>query len=270
MTVTAAFLLNLGLTAATVLALMLVTFALGVRLGRHSVVDVAWGLGFVVAAATTAATATATGYGDPWRNWLLCALIAVWGLRLAGHIGLRSRGKGEDPRYEKFLADAPGNPHLHALRMVYLLQGALVWLISMPVQVAAYTGGALGWVAFLGVLLWLAGFAFETVGDAQLARFKADPANKGRIMDRGLWSWTRHPNYFGDACVWWGLFLVAAGSWWVLLTLPAPLVMTYLLTKGSGQRLLDEHMSKRPGWQEYAARTSGFFPLPPKRDAPSP
>ncbi len=263
-----ALLLNFGITAVVVGALMLVTFAVGVRLGRHSVVDVAWGLGFVAAALATATVATATGSGDPARNWLLCALTVVWGLRLAAHIGVRGRGKGEDPRYERFLANAPGNPNLYALRVVYLLQGALVWLVSLPIQVAAFTAGALGWVAFLGVLVWLVGMAFESVGDAQLARFKGDPANKGRIMDRGLWAWTRHPNYFGDACVWWGLFLVAAGSWWVLLTLPAPLVMTYLLTKGSGQRLLDEHMAKRPGWPEYAARTSGFFPLPPKRPGP--
>ncbi|PWV54709.1 MULTISPECIES: DUF1295 domain-containing protein [Nocardiopsis] len=267
MTALTAFLLNLAVTAVVVGAVMLATFAVAVRVGRHGVVDVAWGLGFVGVAVSTAVVATATGTGDPARIWLLAALTAVWGLRLAVHIGLRGRGKGEDPRYERFLANAPGNRNLHALRVVYLLQGSLLLLISLPLQVAAHTAGPLGWLAFLGVLVWLTGFAFESVGDAQLARFKADPANRGRIMDRGLWAWTRHPNYFGDALVWWGLFLVAAGSWWVLLTLPAPLLMTYLLTRGSGQRLLDEHMSGRPGWSEYVARTSAFVPLPPKRAA---
>jgi steroid 5-alpha reductase family enzyme len=258
----AALLPTLAVSAAAVAALMLATFAVGLRVGRHSVVDAAWGAAFVLVAAACVLTAT----GDPARAWLLFGLTAVWGVRLAVHIGRRGRGKGEDPRYERLLSRAPGNPHLYALRIVYLLQGALVLLGALPVQAAAHTTAPLGPLATLGVLVWLAGFVFESVGDAQLARFKRDPANRGRIMDRGLWAWTRHPNYFGDACVWWGLFLVALdGSWWVLLTLPAPLVMTYLLTRGSGQRLLDEHMAGRPGWADYARRTSAFVPLPPKR-----
>nr|WP_179829539.1 DUF1295 domain-containing protein [Nocardiopsis aegyptia] len=242
---------------------MLGAFAVGRRVGRHSVVDVAWGLGFVLVAAVSLSTATA----DHTRAWLLFALVAVWGVRLAAHIHRRSRGHGEDPRYDRLLSRAPGNRDLYALRVVYLLQGALVWLIALPVQVSAHASGPLGGLAAVGAALWLFGFLFEAVGDAQLRRFKADPDHRGRIMDRGLWAWTRHPNYFGDACVWWGLFLVASGSWWVLLTLPAPLVMTFLLTKGSGQRLLDEHMAGRPGWAEYARRTSAFVPRPPRRDA---
>ncbi|WP_435106773.1 DUF1295 domain-containing protein [Nocardiopsis synnemataformans] len=264
---TFALAVTLGASALAVLVLMLATFALALRLGRHSVVDAAWGLGFTVVAAVGVLTAS----GDPARAWLLAGLTAVWGMRLAVHIGLRSRGKGEDPRYERLLDRAPGNRNAYALRVVYLLQGLLVWLVAMPVQVAVHTGAPLlgspqVWLAVAGAAVWLLGFVFETVGDAQLARFKRAPANSGRIMDRGLWAWTRHPNYFGDACVWWGLFLVAlSGSWWVLLTLPAPVVMTYLLTRGSGQRLLDEHMAGRPGWAEYARRTSAFVPMPPGR-----
>ena len=250
-----------ALNAVALAALMLGFFAVGRRVGRHSVVDVAWGLGFVLVAGISLLTATA----DRGRALLLFVLVAVWGVRLAVHIHRRSRGAGEDPRYDRLLSGAPGSRDAYALRMVYLLQGALVWLIALPVQVSAHASGALGAVAAAGAALWLVGFLFEAVGDAQLRRFKADPANRGRIMDRGLWAWTRHPNYFGDACVWWGLFLVASGSWWVLLTLPAPLVMTFLLTRGSGQRLLDEHMSGRPGWAEYARRTSAFVPLPPRR-----
>nr|WP_121188547.1 DUF1295 domain-containing protein [Nocardiopsis sp. Huas11] len=242
---------------------MLGAFAVGRRVGRHSVVDVAWGLGFVLVAAVGLSTATA----DLARAWLLFGLVAVWGVRLAAHIHRRSRGSGEDPRYDRLLSRAPGSRDAYALRMVYLLQGALVWLISLPVQVSAHVSGPPGALAAAGAALWLFGFCFEAVGDAQLRRFKADPANRGRIMDRGLWAWTRHPNYFGDACVWWGLFLVASGSWWVLVTLPALLVMTFLLTRGSGQRLLDEHMAGRPGWAEYARRTSAFVPLPPRRAA---
>ncbi|MFL1431209.1 MULTISPECIES: DUF1295 domain-containing protein [unclassified Nocardiopsis] len=258
--------LTSALAAGAVAVLMLGTFAVGRRLGRHSVVDVAWGLGFALVALVSLVTAT----GDPVRAWLLFALTAVWGVRLAVHIERRSRGKGEDPRYERLLSRARGDRDLYALRVVYLLQGALIWLVSLPLQAAAHAPGPLGgWAAAgaaAGVALWAVGFAFETVGDAQLAAFRRDPANRGRIMDRGLWAWTRHPNYFGDACVWWGLFLVAAsGSPWTLLTLPAPLVMTYLLTRGSGQRLLDEHMRGRPGWAEYEARTSAFLPRPPRR-----
>nr|WP_306370420.1 DUF1295 domain-containing protein [Nocardiopsis sp. CC223A] len=259
---TAALALTSAVSAGAVLLLMLATFAVGRRLGRHSVVDVSWGPGFVLVALVCLATAT----GDPLRPALLLALTAVWGVRLAVHIGLRSRGKGEDPRYDRLLSRAPGDRHLYALRVVYLLQGALVWLVSLPLQVAAHAPGPLGGWAAAGVALWVLGFAFESVGDAQLAAFRRDPANRGRIMDRGLWAWTRHPNYFGDACVWWGLFLVAvSGSPWTLLTLPAPLVMTYLLTRGSGQRLLDEHMRGRPGWAGYEARTSAFLPRPPRR-----
>ncbi len=120
--------------------------------------------------------------------------------------------------------------------------------------------------AVAGTVVWLAGILFEAVGDFQLARFKADPANKGRIMDRGLWSWTRHPNYFGDFCVWWGLFLIVCDSWAAAAaTVVSPLVMSLLLTKGSGKQLLERHMAGRPGWDEYASRTSGFFPLPPRK-----
>ncbi|MDE3720427.1 DUF1295 domain-containing protein [Nocardiopsis sp. N85] len=254
--------LTFAVSAGALAVLMLGTFAVGRRLGRHSVVDVAWGPGFVLVALLALVTAT----GDPGRSWPLLVLTAVWGLRLAVHIGRRSRGAKEDPRYERLLSKAPGDPDLYALRVVYLLQGALIWLISAPIQVAAHAPAPLGGWAVAGVALWVIGFVFEAVGDAQLAAFRRDPANRGRIMDRGLWAWTRHPNYFGDACVWWGLFLVAvSGSPWTLLTLPAPVVMTYLLTRGSGQRLLDEHMRGRPGWAEYEARTSAFVPLPPRR-----
>ncbi|WP_116245715.1 DUF1295 domain-containing protein [Nocardiopsis sp. FIRDI 009] len=261
MTAVAALGANLAAAAVALLALVLVAFAVGRRVGRHSVIDVAWGIGFVVVAGISAALATA----DPARAWLLFALTAVWGVRLAVHIGTRALGHGEDPRYDRLLSRAPGSRDAYALRMVYLLQGGLIWLISLPVQVSAHVSSQLGPVAFAGAALWLFGFGFEAVGDAQLRRFKADPANRGRIMDRGLWAWTRHPNYFGDACVWWGLFLVACGSWWVLLTLPSLAVMTYLLTRGSGQRLLDEYMSDRPGWADYADRTSAFLPRPPRR-----
>ncbi|WP_226484371.1 DUF1295 domain-containing protein [Streptomyces parvulus] len=262
-----AFGAGLGWAAVAAFAVMLVTFAVAVRKGVHRVVDAAWGVGFAAVAVVTSAVAAAAGEGDAVRQVLVTVLTVVWGLRLAVHIGRRGRGHGEDPRYDAMLAKAPGNRNLYALRMVYLLQGALVWLVSLPVQAAAYGSGPVTLLAWTGTAVWAAGLVFEAVGDAQLARFKADPAHQGRIMDRGLWSWTRHPNYFGDFLVWWGLFLVAcdAGTAAAAVSVVSPLVMTYLLIGGSGKRLLERRMADRPGWSAYAARTSGFFPRPPRR-----
>ncbi|WP_030813454.1 DUF1295 domain-containing protein [Streptomyces sp. NRRL F-2799] len=258
------FAANLGWAALTALGVMMITFAVALRKGIHRIVDIAWGAAFAaVALATFGASA---GEGDLARRALVTALTVVWGLRLAVHIGRRSRGHGEDPRYDELLGKAPGSRNLYAFRMVYLLQGALVWLVSLPVQAAQYATGPVSVLAWPGLALWAVGIFFEAVGDAQKARFKADPANKGRIMDRGLWRYTRHPNYFGDFCVWWGLFLIACdgGAASAVVSFVSPLVMSCLLINGSGKRLLERRMSGRPGWAEYASRTSGFFPLPPR------
>ena len=261
-----AFGTNLALAAGAATAVMLVTFSAAVAKGTHRVVDVAWGLAFTVVALVT--YAGSGGEGDGGRRLLVTAATAVWGTRLAVHIAWRSRGTGEDPRYERMLARSSGRRNLYALRMVYLLQAALVWLVSLPVQAAQYVPVPLGVAAVAGGVLWAAGVCFEAVGDFQLARFKADPAHQGRIMDRGLWSWTRHPNYFGDFLVWWGLFAMACATWQaVAISAVSPLVMSFLLTRGSGKRLLENHMADRPGYAEYTARTSGFFPLPPRRAA---
>jgi steroid 5-alpha reductase family enzyme len=162
------------------------------------------------------------------------------------------------------LKDRPGDPFLVAVRKVYLLQGLSLWFVSLPLQVSAAAGDGLWPVAAVGVLLWVVGVTFEGVGDAQLARFKADPANRGTVMDRGLWAWTRHPNYFGDSCVWWGLFLVAASAWPGVLTILSPLVMTYFLVYATGARLLETSMATREGYSAYQQRTSYFLPRRPK------
>ncbi|MFD7865142.1 DUF1295 domain-containing protein [Streptomyces sp. NPDC059783] len=258
--------LNLACCAVAMGSMFLVTFAVAVRRGLHRVVDVAWGLAFAVVATLT--WLLSAGHGDDGRRLLVAAATAVWGLRLAAHIARRSRGHGEDPRYSALLDKARGNRTRYALRTVHLTQACLVWLISLPVQAASYSSRPLGAPALCGMALWALGLGFEAVGDHQLARFKRDPAHRGRIMDRGLWAWTRHPNYFGDSLVWWGLYLLACTAWQpALMALLSPVLMTLLLTVGSGKRLLEKHMADRPGYAEYAARTSGFLPRPPRRAA---
>ena len=246
---------------ATATAAMVVTALAARRLGRVSVVDIAWGLVFVGIAWVSFVVGTGSG-----RSLLLALLVTLWGARLAWHIRRRALGADEDPRYDRLLADAPeGRRFAYAVRRVFVVQGLAAWFVSLPVQVAASTDSALGWVAWLGVVVWLVGVAFEVVGDAQLAAFKRDPANRGRVMDRGLWGWTRHPNYFGDAAVWWGIWLVAAEAWPGVLTVLSPIAMTYFLAFATGARLLESEMAQRPGYPEYMERTSMFLPVPPKR-----
>lgn len=260
----AALAVNAAASAGAALAVLLVTFAVARAKGLHRLVDIAWGVAF--AAVALVGWALSAGHGDDGRRLVVTVLAVVWGLRLAAHIARRGRGHGEDPRYERMLARAPGSRDAYALRMVYLLQAALVWLVSLPVQVAQYVPVPLGPGAVVAGLLWAAGFVFESVGDHQLARFKADPAHRGTVMDRGLWNWTRHPNYFGDFLVWWGLFGLACGTWQAAaVTVVSPLVMSCLLTVGSGKRLLEKQLADRPGYAAYTARTSGFLPLPPRR-----
>ena len=256
--------LVLLVTAAALLALQGVTFAVALRAGKHSVVDTAWGIGIALAA--LAAFLTSIGHGDPGRRALLLAASALWGLRLAVYVGWRNHGKPEDPRYADMLDKAKGSKNLYALRMVYLLQAAILWLATVPVQLGMLEKARVGPVAVAGVVLFAVGFAFESIGDWQLARFKANPARQGQIMDRGLWRYTRHPNYFGDFCMWWGLFAISAGSWRELPALAGPLLMSFILTRGTGARMTDTRMTaSRPQYADYVARTSGFIPLPPKR-----
>ncbi|GAA3197534.1 DUF1295 domain-containing protein [Dactylosporangium siamense] len=251
-------------TLAAAFAVVLVAFAIGAATGRHRVVDVAWGLGFAAVAVT--GFVLSAGHGDPATRWLVTALTVIWGVRLAAHIGIRSIGAPEDPRYERLLSKAKGSRTAYAFRMIYLLQGVTLWFVSLPVQVAQHHEGPLSWWAAIGVTIWLVGFTFETVGDAQLARFRADPANRGRVLDSGLWRYTRHPNYFGDACVWWGLFALACLQWQGWLTVASPLLMTWFLTRKTGKPLLEEQLRRtKPGYADYVERTSGFFPLPKPR-----
>ena len=253
----------LEVSCASVLALVAVhsvTFAIGKRIGRYNVVDVAWGVGFVA----IAAVAATLGHGDEARRWLLLALVAIWGLRLSWHIQRKTVGKGEDRRYAALLRDAT---LFQVIRKVFVLQGFITWFVSFPLQLSAVTGptpNALTAVTALGVAVWLVGVTFEAVGDWQLKAFKSDPANRGVVMDRGLWAWTRHPNYFGDVAVWWGLWLITITGWVSLATIASPLLMTYFLVYVTGARLTEKLMAGRPGFDEYQQRTAFFFPRPPR------
>ena len=258
---------SLPWVAGAAVLVLAVTFVVAKVAGKHSVIDSAWGVLF--AAMAVAAFVRSDGHGDPLRRWLLLALTAVWGLRLAVHIGRRTIGKPEDPRYEQLLAKGGKHSDLYAILVVYLLQGALAFVVVGPVLVGEYVHGGVWPLVWTGVALWCVGVFFEAVGDLQMERFRADPAHRGEIMDRGLWRYTRHPNYFGDACVWWGIFLVAASGWPGVLSVIGPIVMTLLLTAGSGVRIMERHMSGRPGWDEYVARTSRFVPRPPKLRPPA-
>jgi steroid 5-alpha reductase family enzyme len=195
---------------------------------------------------------------------LVASLVSLWGIRLGAYLAWRNLGHGEDKRYTAMRKRHGDAWWWRSLFIVFGLQGVLVWIVSMPVRAVANAPGLeLGGLDFVGLALVVIGVGFESIGDLQLARFKADPAHKGLIMDRGLWRYTRHPNYFGDFVTWWGfgVFGLATGAWWTLI---GPLVMSVLLMKVSGKDLLEKGMKGRPGYEDYLKRTSGFFPWVPK------
>ncbi|MGH3635475.1 DUF1295 domain-containing protein [Mycobacterium sp.] len=249
-----------AISAAVLVVLQAVTFGIGRRIGRYNVVDVAWGIGFIA----VAVVAAVFGDGDPLRRWLLLALVTIWGVRLSWHLHRKTIGKGEDPRYADMLRGATLGL---VVRKVFALQGFAIWFVSVPLQVSAVTGRTprhLLAVTAAGVVLWVIGVVFEAVGDHQLRVFKSDPAHRGVVLDRGLWAYTRHPNYFGDACVWWGLWLITITGWWSLAFVLSPLLMTYFLVFATGARLAEKYMGGRPGFSEYQRRTSFFVPRPPR------
>jgi steroid 5-alpha reductase family enzyme len=191
-------------------------------------------------------------------------LVSAWALRLSGYITWRNWGHGEDRRYQTIRARNEPHFALKSVYLVFVLQALLAWIISLPLFGAIQSAVPLGPCDYAGVALWLLGFVFEAGGDWQLARFKAREANRGQVMDRGFWRLTRHPNYFGDFCVWWGIYLLAvsAGAWW---SVPGPLLMSVLLMRVSGVTLLEKDIGeRRPQYAEYVRRTNAFFPGPPK------
>jgi steroid 5-alpha reductase family enzyme len=259
-----AFLAGLVVSLLAMLVVFVASWLVARRLGRVAVVDVTWGLSFA-AIAGVAFAGTAGEGGDGLRRGLVLVLTCLWGVRLAVHIGVRSRGAGEDPRYARMLDRVSGSRMAWALTHVFLPQALIAWFVSLPVQVAMAERSSMNVVGWVGAAVWLLGATFETVGDAQLAAFKRDPANKGKVLDRGLWRYTRHPNYFGDACVWLGLWLIAAQQWQGLVTVLSPAAMTWFLIAKTGKPMLERQlMQSKPGYADYVARTSGFVPLPPR------
>ncbi len=258
--------LNLAITLGVTVVVIVGVFALALRRGRYDLIDSYWGLGFAVVAVVT--FLLSIGDGDLLPRVLATALTVVWGVRLSAHIHLRNRKKDEDPRYVELARKGGEHPRRRMLVRVYLTQAAILWFVSFPVQFAQYGHGGPSWPIWLGVAVWSAGFVFESVGDRQLSAFRAGPDSSGQVLDTGLWRYTRHPNYFGDACVWWGLYLIACHGWVGAATILSPLAMTFLLANGTGKPMLEKGMAdRRPGYARYVARTSGFLPLPPKKDS---
>ena len=232
--------------------------------GRNDIADVAWGLGFILVA--TVSLISSGLY--PWRGLLVSGLVLIWGLRLALHIHSRNRGRGEDPRYRAWREEWGRWFVLRSFLQVFMLQGVLLLVVAVPIVLANTTlGSAPGWLDLLGLLIWLTGFCFEAVGDLQLLQFIRDPRNKGTLMTVGLWRYTRHPNYFGEVTLWWGIWLIAGGLPGGWLALVGPLTITILILKVSGIPMLEKPYENRADFQEYKRRTSPFFPLPPKEGA---
>lgn len=252
-----------GCGLAVLLAAATATWLISIAKRDASVADILWGPMFALAALVYAWPLDTT----PARGVIVLSLVTIWAARLAVHVARRNKKEGEDPRYRDMRRRNGPNFALKSVYVVFWLQAVLAWLVSAPLLAAARGTAPLHPVDVLGVLLVLGGLAFESIADAQLRRFKHDPANRGRVLDRGLWRYSRHPNYFGECCVWWGFvcFGVAAGGWW---SVASGALMTWLLLRVSGVALLERTIGeRRPGYAEYVRRTSAFVPLPPRKPA---
>ncbi len=253
----------LVVSAAAIAVLMLTTWVVSLIKRDASIIDPVWGFGFVVVAWVVRATVS----GYDLRQWVLVTMVTLWGLRLSIYLGWRNWGTPEDFRYQAMRRHWGERFWWVSLFTVFALQGVLMWIVSLPVQLGQVSNDpGLRILGVIGILVWALGLGFEAIGDAQLVRFKANPDNAGKVMDRGLWRYTRHPNYFGDACVWWGIALVAAETGLGAIGFIGALVMTIFLRRVSGVTLLEKSLvKKRPGYEEYVARTSPFVPRRPRR-----
>ena len=259
-----AFLQIYVIGALVILGFMTALWIISLILRNSSIVDIFWGTGFVIANWVYFAL---TPDGFPARKWLIVTLVTIWGLRLSLYILWRNWGKGEDFRYQKWREEAGGKWWWRSFFKVFLLQGFLMWIISAPLLAAQISATParltiLDWVA---IPAWAIGFFFEAVGDWQMARFKANPANKGQVLRSGVWRYTRHPNYFGEATMWWAYYLVAAagGGFWTIFS---PILMTTLLLRVSGVALLEKSLKEtKPKYKDYIETTSAFIPWFPRK-----
>ncbi|MBT8438872.1 MAG: DUF1295 domain-containing protein [Gammaproteobacteria bacterium] len=244
------------------LAMGLVTWVYSLFRHNVNIVDSLWSLMFLAGACTYAVLAD--NFSD--RNLLLLVLITVWALRLSIFLAIRNWGEAEDRRYRDIRANNEPHFNLKSLYIIFGLQAVLAWIISAPLLYALSTESTIGVIEKFAAGLWLTGFVFESIADQQLYRFKSNPDNRGKVMDSGLWAYSRHPNYFGEFLIWWSFFLFAlsSGGWWTVF---APLIMTILLLKVSGVSLMEKDISeRRAGYREYIQSTNAFFPGKPKRN----
>lgn len=246
------------ITLAVLLGTAVAAWAVSLVTRDVSFVDSLWSIFFLIAATVFAVTADSLTL----RGMIVFALVAIWSLRLSLHITIRNWGEDEDYRYQEIRKKNSPNFEFKSLYIVFGLQAVLAWIIATPLNPAIATATTIGLLDIAAIALWTVGFLFEAVGDYQLNRFKADPDNKGKVLDTGLWRYTRHPNYFGEFCIWWAfwLFALAGGAWWTVF---APLLMSFLLLKVSGVAMLEKTISnRRPKYAEYIRRTNAFFPGP--------
>jgi steroid 5-alpha reductase family enzyme len=248
---------------AAILTLMTILWLVSLWIKDASIVDTFWGFGFIV---VTWATFMLTPQGYLPRKQLMAILVTIWGLRLMLHIHLRNSGRPEDFRYAKWREENGSQWWWVSFFKVFLLQGVLMWIISAPLLATQTSGfpAILTPLDYIGALIWTFGFLFEFVGDFQLTLFKADETNRGKILTTGLWKYTRHPNYFGEAVLWWGFYIIAlaAGFWWTIFS---PIIITFLLLKVSGVAMLERTMQIKPGYKEYMRNTNAFVPWFPRK-----
>ena len=257
----------MGWNFAAVVAMMIIGWIISLKYRNVTIVDSLWGLGFVLIVWITFFLTD----GFLGRKALIAVLATVWGMRLSFYLSRRNWGTGEDPRYGEWRIKSGERFWVVSLFKVFLLQAIFLWFISLVLQYGQLspTPNQFVWLDMLGVSIWLIGFFFEAVGDWQLARFKADPASKGRVMDQGLWAYTRHPNYFGEFLIWWGFFLIALSTPKGWLTVISPIIISAVLLKMTGVPLKENTIVKtRPGYRSYINRTSAFVPWFSRKEAP--
>jgi steroid 5-alpha reductase family enzyme len=245
--------------ASIVVFAMIMLWIISLIIENSSIIDFFWGLGFVI---FTWYFVLIAGKLNVPANQILLAMVTIWGLRLSIHIFIRNYGKGEDFRYRKWREENGKRWWYISLFKVFLLQAFILLLIASPLAFSAYNAvnPDISIIFYIGVAMWGIGFVFESVGDYQLKKFKSSPQNRGKILNTGLWHYTRHPNYFGDATIWWGyyLFALSRGGWW---TIYSPIVMSFFLIKVSGVSMLEKTLRQtKPGYEEYIKNTNGFFP----------